>query len=62
MKIKMSIIALLIVVMISPHFKAEADSGGYIVKLKDVTVPVELTEMLTEVNTKHRIYKPQGTW
>jgi len=56
MKIKMSIIALLIVVMLSPPFKAEADSGGYIVKLKDVTVPIELTEMLTEVNAKQRIY------
>ena len=42
--------------MLSPPFKVSADSGGYIVKLKDITVPVELTEILTEVNAEHRIY------
>lgn len=57
MKMKVGVIALFVIAMLSPSFKVEADSGGYIVKLKDATVPVELTEMLTEVNAEHRIYK-----
>lgn len=56
MKMKMGVIALFVVAMLFPPFKVSADSGGYVVKLKDVTVPIELTEMLTVVNAKHRIY------
>lgn len=60
MKMKVGVIALFVIAMLSPPFKAEADSGGYIVKLKNVNVPIELTEMLTEVNAEHRIYTVDG--
>ena len=50
------VIALFVIALLALPFKVSADSGGYIVKLKDVIVPVELTEMLTEVNSEHGIY------
>lgn len=56
MKIKVGVIALFAVAMLCWPFMAKADSGGYIVKLKDVAVPEELAGMLTEVNDEHRIY------
>jgi len=56
MKMKVGVIALFVIAMLSSPFKAKADSGGYIVKLKDVDVPIELSEMLTEVNKTHHIY------
>ena len=56
MKIKINFIALFMLVVLSNTFNVKADSRGYIVKLKDITVPVELSKMLTEVNSEHRIY------
>lgn len=45
---------LLTVVLLCLSFSALAD--GYIVKLKDGDVPMELTALLTEINSRHRIY------
>ncbi len=56
MKNKLLLIITIIVLMLYPSFGVDADSGGYIVKLKNVNVPIELTKMLTEVNAEHRIY------
>jgi len=55
MKIKMSFMALLIIIFFL-HLSSRADSGEYIVKLKNTAVPNELTEFLTVVNKEHRIY------
>lgn len=56
MKMKVGVIALFVIAMLSPPFKAQADSGGYIVKLKDIDAPAELSKILTEVNEEHKIY------
>ena len=61
MKIKMGVIALFVIAMLSYPFVISADSGGYIVKLKEGTYPVELANMLTEVSAKHQIYKADST-
>ena len=52
---KIYISAIMLIILFS-SFRAYADSGGYIVKMKNMVAPKELTELLTEVNAKHHIY------
>lgn len=52
---KIYISAIMLIILFS-SFRAYADSGGYIVKMKNMVEPKELTELLTEVNAKHHIY------
>ena len=39
-----------------PLFGVSAETEGYIVKLKNENIPAELTQLLTEVNSKHGLY------
>lgn len=56
MKIKACAIVIVIVAIVQTSFCVIADSGSYIVKLKDGSLPVELVKKLTEVNGNRRIY------
>lgn len=56
MKIKLRVITILALMMLAITFNASAEGNGYIVKLKDGDVPDGLTQILTEVNSRHRIY------
>lgn len=56
MKTKISIMVIVMIAMLSPPFNVMADDGGYIIKLKDVSIPMELTELLDEINIEHRLY------
>ena len=42
--------------MLAITFNVSAAGKGYIVKLKDMDIPAELTEILAEVNSRHRLY------
>ena len=56
MKLKTGIFIAIMILFFIPSLKICADGEGYIVKLKDVSIPKELTKLLKEVNSKHRVY------